>query len=153
MARRPIAKLSAKFYGPYQILERIGPVAYRLELPESARVHPVFHVSLLKKALKQGHQQQPLPPMLSEEFELQVEPTDILQYREDKDGNLEVLVQWDQLPACDNSWELATQLQHSFPRFPLEDKVILLGGSIDRAKKDCRPPITKVYVRRQPGTK
>jgi hypothetical protein len=42
-------KLAAKFCGPFEILDRIGPVAYMLALPASMNVHNVFHVSLLKK--------------------------------------------------------------------------------------------------------
>ena len=43
-------KLSPRFIGPYEILERIGPVAYRLALPPKlAKVHNVFHVSMLRR--------------------------------------------------------------------------------------------------------
>jgi len=40
------------FCGPFSIIERIGPVAYRLALPPIVEFHDVFHVSLLKKYVK-----------------------------------------------------------------------------------------------------
>jgi hypothetical protein len=43
------AKMAPKFCGPFEILARIGPIAYQLALPANLRIHNVFHVSLLKK--------------------------------------------------------------------------------------------------------
>ena len=43
-------KLSPRYIGPYEVIERVGTVAYRLELPsELSRIHNVFHVSMLRK--------------------------------------------------------------------------------------------------------
>ncbi|XP_073360410.1 uncharacterized protein [Aegilops tauschii subsp. strangulata] len=54
VAPRANHELAFKFYGPFQIIARVGEVAYELALPVSSKVHPVFHVSLLKKVLAPG---------------------------------------------------------------------------------------------------
>lgn len=46
------SKLAAKYYGPYQIIQKIGAVAYKLSLPSNITIHLTFHVSLLKPCYK-----------------------------------------------------------------------------------------------------
>ncbi|MCI30421.1 hypothetical protein A2U01_0051630, partial [Trifolium medium] len=59
--RRINQKLAARFYGPFKILAKVGEVVYKLQLPKSSHIHPVFHVSLLKKAIGNYEVQGELP--------------------------------------------------------------------------------------------
>ena len=79
-------KLSPCFYGPYQVMERVGQVAYRLALPTDSRIHPVFHVSQLKKQL--GHLNQAVQelPKVQDDGKLLLEPAAILDYHWSKAG-------------------------------------------------------------------
>ena len=69
LAWRVNEKLAPHFYGPFKILEKIGPVTYKLELPAMARIHPVFHTSLLKKATRS----QPVSPSIPSSLTIDVE--------------------------------------------------------------------------------
>lgn len=124
VAHRKNEKLSPKFYGSYHIIERIGPVAYRLDLPTTTTIHPVFHVSQLKQAIGSNVDIQTDPPMFTDNFEWAAEPVDIMAYRKrEGSGEWELLVQWKGLPEHEGTWELLEDFRQQFPDFPLEDKV------------------------------
>ncbi|KAM3386101.1 hypothetical protein ACQJBY_009639 [Aegilops geniculata] len=116
VAPRAHHKLLFKFYGPFKILERIGPSAYRLQLPLHSKIHPVLHVSQLKKALGPHCQvQSDLPPVDSQ---LAI-PVRVLQRRFRQAGERAVpqgLIQWsDQLESL-ATWEDLEALKQRFPR-------------------------------------
>lgn len=52
VSAQPHHKLAAKYYGPFQIIKKVGPVAYTLLFSASVKIHPTVHVSLLKKCYK-----------------------------------------------------------------------------------------------------
>ncbi|RDX58100.1 hypothetical protein CR513_62609, partial [Mucuna pruriens] len=68
--------LSRRYYSPNQIMQKIGTVAYKLDLPEDNPIHPVFHVLLLIKAIGANQQPQPLLHMTLRPVPI---PTSILQ--------------------------------------------------------------------------
>ncbi|XP_068477266.1 uncharacterized protein [Phaseolus vulgaris] len=77
MPNRLHPKLAAKYYGPFQVEAAVGKVAFRLQLPETARIHPVFHVSQLKLAIGTQEVQPELPRELQGPTE-EWHPTEIL---------------------------------------------------------------------------
>ena len=77
-------KLSPRYIGPYPVIQRIGKVAYRLELPpELPRVHNVFHVSQLRKYIPHpSHIIESDPVLLQEDLSYEEQPIKILDRRE-----------------------------------------------------------------------
>ena len=66
MRFRRKGKLSPRFIGPYEVIEKVGPVAYRLALsPDLEKIHNVFHVSMLRR-----YQSYPSHVVSSETIEL-----------------------------------------------------------------------------------
>ena len=76
--------MSPRYIGPYEILERIGPSAYRLALPmELSKIHDVFHVSLLRKYIPNStHVLEAQPIQLNEDFSYEEEPMQIFDRKE-----------------------------------------------------------------------
>ncbi|GJW78910.1 putative mitochondrial protein [Tanacetum coccineum] len=99
-------KLVAKYYDPYKIVARVGEVAYKLDLPESSKIHDVFHVSLLKKS-HGNHFVSSALPVVSDLGHFIPLPLKILDKRMIKKNNVvvaEVLVHWS------NTWEEVQKL-------------------------------------------
>lgn len=96
LAKRTNEKLSARYFGPYTIVRKVGPVAYELQLPPSAKIHPIFHVSLLRPAHGYAVHSTPPPLPLSADLEFLVEPEKVLSHRLVEDNGvptLELLIQ------------------------------------------------------------
>jgi hypothetical protein len=75
------AKISPRFMGPFEIVERKGPVAYRLALPDSLRrMHDVFHVSVLRHYISDPTHVIDMSSLLSDEGALMDEPVRILDH-------------------------------------------------------------------------
>jgi len=76
-------KLSPRYMGPLRIVERVGPVAYRLELPDVMRAfHKVFHVSMMRKCLhKDDEVLAKIPEDLQPNMTLEARPARVLKRR------------------------------------------------------------------------
>lgn len=70
-----------KYFGPYQLIEKMGVVAYKLNLPDRSRLHPDFHVLQLKKKIKNKYTPQMQLPDINEDGEAMVLPVAILARR------------------------------------------------------------------------
>ena len=85
------AKLLPKYVGPFKVLDEIGTVAYRLLLPETMKIHNVFHVSLLEQYRSDGRCQPPPPTLFLDE---QHDIDSVLAVRQSSKRKREFLVKW-----------------------------------------------------------
>lgn len=116
LADRAHQKLAFKFFEPFRVVERIGSVAYRLELPASSSIHLVFHVSQLKKVV--GAHQVVSPSLPSAAIRWSI-PVSILQHRTILKGTSPTrqgLIQWSNLPCSLSTWEDLDYFRQQFPR-------------------------------------
>jgi len=99
-------KLSPKWYGPFKVTQKISPVAMRLALPQSMKIHNVFHTDLLlpyKETEQYGTPFTQPPPIIDSEEEYKIE--NILDARRQGRGHkLQYLVYWKGYPHSDDSW-------------------------------------------------
>ena len=104
------AKLLPKWTGPYTITEIISPVAVRLNLPATIRLHPIVHVSQLKPA--HGEVSAAPPPVFGTEEEAEFEVEAILSSKLRR-NRTEFLIKWKGYPHSENTWEPESNLHNA----------------------------------------
>ncbi|KAA8524249.1 hypothetical protein F0562_010672 [Nyssa sinensis] len=111
-------KLSPRYFGPFQIIQKIGEVTYKLDLPKESKIYPVFHISCLKKKLGTLVNPSHRLPIVMENSTMAPEPEKILERRLKKNGNrarVDLLVQWKRVNKEDATWVDAEELCKTYP--------------------------------------
>ncbi|KAL0282370.1 UNVERIFIED_CONTAM: hypothetical protein Sradi_7263100 [Sesamum radiatum] len=109
-------KLSPRFVGLFEVLERIGEVAYRLTLPPSlSRIHDVFHVSLLRRYLSDpSHVLEVEPFVIKEDLRYEEIPLRIVDRKEQQLRTRSVAyvkIQWSNHTEQEATWELENKIR------------------------------------------
>ncbi|XP_016165032.1 uncharacterized protein LOC107607616 [Arachis ipaensis] len=104
--------LIRKYEGPFEIIGRVGEVAYKVQLPPSMKIHPVFHVSMLKPY--HGDQDEPsrgdssrAPPVVIRSFDKEIEEilANRIVRRRGVPPSIQYLIKWKGLSITEASWE------------------------------------------------
>ncbi|XP_069148312.1 uncharacterized protein, partial [Solanum lycopersicum] len=113
-------KLSPRYIGPFEVLKRVGEVAYELALPPGlSGVHPVFHVSMLKRYHGDGNYIIRWDSvLLDENLSYEEEPVAILDREVRKLRSREIAsikVQWKNRPVEEATWEKEADMREKYP--------------------------------------
>jgi hypothetical protein len=113
---RPTKKFDDKWFGPYKVTEKISRNAYRLALPTSLRVHPVFHVSRLRRFEPDTIEGRPRstqpPPVTLDDGTEEYEVEKVIASRWFR-RKLQYLVKWKGWSVSHNTWEPAANVEHA----------------------------------------
>ncbi len=105
-------KLLPRWIGPFKVAAAVGPVAYRLHLLPTMKIHPVFHVSLLRTYVPGVGNLRP-PPVLTLEGEEEFEVKLIVDHRILKSNRKEYLVRWEGYGPEHDTWEPESHLANA----------------------------------------
>ena len=116
-ATSPSKKLGPKFLGPFPIIQKLSELVFRLKLPQSLRIHDVFHAAVLEPYRPDtipGRQQRPPPPVITPAGDLEWEVSQVLNSRIVGRGRrLQYLVSWKGYGLEQDSWEPAVNLRNA----------------------------------------
>jgi len=131
-------KLLPLWIGPFKVLERVGKVAYKLQLADGMKMHNVFHVSLLKAYRDDGTVQPPPPPELID-GELEYEVEQVISFDEKRKR---YLVKWLGYGHENNTWEQERNVANA------PDKTAKYWQMVQLRDKSAKP---KRVILRLPG--
>ncbi|XP_076908038.1 uncharacterized protein LOC143564734 [Bidens hawaiensis] len=121
-------KLSPRYVGPFKIIDRIGPVAYRLELPSELNgIHNVFHVSNLKKCISEESLIVPIEDIrVDDKLRFVEEPVEVMDWKIQKLRRNRiklVKVCWNSRLGPEFTWERQDKMKRKYPHlFPVESE-------------------------------
>ncbi|GJU30583.1 putative reverse transcriptase domain-containing protein [Tanacetum coccineum] len=115
------SKLSPRYAGPFEIVERVAPVAYRLRLPqELVGVHDTFHVSNLKKCLADVNLHVPLEEVkIDDKLYFVEEPMEIMdrEVKKVKKRRIPIVkVRWNSQRGPEFTWEREDEMKRKYPQ-------------------------------------
>ena len=114
-------KFNPRFIGPFEILSRVGEVAYKLALPPSlSAVHPIFHVSMLRKYISDESHVLSLESVeLGPDLTFEEEPIAILDRKIRKLRTKEIAsvkAQWKHRSVGEATWEIESDMRARYPQ-------------------------------------
>ncbi|GKD55965.1 putative reverse transcriptase domain-containing protein [Tanacetum coccineum] len=120
-------KLSSQYIGPFKIIERIGPVAYKLEFPDKLHgIHNTFHVSNLKKCIADENLVIPLEEIqLDDKLHFIEEPVEIMdrEVKQLKQSRIPIVkVRWNSRRGPEYTWEREDFFKRNYPHLFSSDK-------------------------------
>ncbi|XP_047340570.1 uncharacterized protein LOC124944158 [Impatiens glandulifera] len=130
-------KLSPKFYGPFLVVEKIGKVAYRLNIPSTARMHNIIHVSQLKKRVGSVLATPHIPILCTNDT---LKPVAILDERVVwKEGISmgQFLIRWSNSSDDDATWEEESWLMDHYPDLVLSVGKTASDSQLVRGRTRC----------------